>query len=610
MRFFAQLLAVVLLILLAVLGWDLSKRQVTYGDKQVIIYAGMFGPGEPMQLLFSGPPPGIEPPHPFGRDAFGHYAALIAAWPSFADAIRTGYERVFRRPLKVQPADRQATAPADAAEPFDRLPLIEQYRRLKRPYVERLVAALGRKDRKNRMELYRLFAQLHPEHEKRLIPIFERLHPAYKVGLFEEFKRRHPQYEIVERWDGRWVLSANRPRFLTGTDVPDIVAGSLAELRILMKEHLALPLDKPLPDAADPAWRAKGIFYAEASYDDPNVPVAETFYDWALKASTYTVSDEDVTKNNHPYPAGTKIIYLWPNLVHTQVVFYNRAHFRKIGRDPDDVPQTVEQFEQICRQLLRAGIEPIAQDGMTYMDYWWNTLVYRTVGFETYMDTALGSADHRFAGPRADPRYLQVAQRLRRWRDEGFWMKGFSASKWPGAQREFGAGRCTFLFCGTWLPAEIESTRSRDPQVLDLSCFVFPAVRGGAGNPRLITITAQGHVITRQGKNHKGAVLLLKFLSSRAAELLSRRLHYVTAQKGVPLPPELQALAPILAEAKPEDVTSEGIPMLAPKYWKFVMLETFSKFFVIRRDNLSPEQFVQELERRSQDHYRKFGKGT
>jgi len=612
MRFFYKLSAVVLAVLLLVLGWDLAKRQTTYAGKKVIIFAGMFGPGEPMQLLLSGPPKGIEPTHPFGPDALAHWHALTAAWPEFADSITVAYRKAFGRPLPTQPSDGQSTSadpgPSDERK-FDDLSLVEQFRRLKRAYIEQLVEALAQKDRKNRLRLYYAFAELHPEHKRRLIPVFERLHPAYRIGLFEEFKRLHPDYEIIERWDGRWVLSANRPRFLTGTDVPDIVQGSFGELRILMKENLALPLDKPIPEASNPGWRTKGILYSETAYDDPTRPLADTFYPWALKASRYTVTAEDVEKNHHPYPAGTQIIYLWPQLVHTHVVFYNRVHFKKIGRDPDSPPKTVEEFEQICRELIRAGIEPIAQDGMTYMDYWWNYMVYRTLGFKTYLSTCLGGLP-RFAGPQGDPRYLQVARRLRRWRDEGFWMKGFSASKWPGAQRDFGAGRCTFLFCGTWLPAEIESTRSHDPNVFDPSCFIFPAVKGGTGNPRLINISAQGHVITRQGRNHEGAVLLSRFLSARASELLATRLHYIPAVKDAPFPKELRAIEPILKTARPEDVTTEGINVLSPKFNKFVLAETFSKFFVIRSDNLTPEQFVETLERRAQEHYRKFGKGT
>ncbi len=171
-----------------------------------------------------------------------------------------------------------------------------------------------------------------------MIQVFQSLHPALRIGLFEDFRRRWPQYEIEERWDGRYVLSNNRPRFLTGTDVPDIVAGDLAELRILYREDLALPLDQPIADADDPVWREKGILYGPTC-NDPNVAIRDTFNAVAAEASRYTIRDEDVRENHHPYPAGTRITYLWPILVHTQAVFYNKAHFARIGRAPNPRPK-------------------------------------------------------------------------------------------------------------------------------------------------------------------------------------------------------------------------------------------------------------------------------
>ncbi len=616
MRFFHQLVAVVVITLVGVLAWDLSQRRITYGDKELIIYAGMFGPGEPVQLLYSGPPPGLAPREPFGPAAAAHYAALIQAWPDYAEQVRSSYQAVYRRPLKLDEptaettsapgGDGSAAATQGAAESDESL--AARYRQLDPAYIRQLVEALGEQDETNRLKLFNAFADLHPQYDKRMIQVFQDLHPAYTIGLFEDFERRFPQYEVVERWDGRWVLSANRPRFLTGADVPDLIAGSLLELRILYQENLALPLDQPIPDAETPIWREKGIMYGP-SLDDPGAMLKDTFHPWALQASRYTVSQADANQNNHPFPAGTEIQYLWPDIVHSNVIFYNRAHFRQIGRDPDDFPETVAQFEQICEQLRAAGIEPIAQDGMTYMEMWWGDLVNRTLGYDTYVATCGGDLP-RFAGPQGDPRYLACAQRLRGWRQRGFWMDGFSASKWPGAQRDFGTGRCTFLFTGTWLPAEISNTRSYDPQVFDPSCFIFPAVVGGEGNPRQISCNAQGHAITRQGENPEGAALLLSYLSAYGAEIASSRLNYISAQKNVAFPESVRALGPILDAAGPGDIITGGLQSLFPRFFKFVLGETFSKFFVHRSDELSPEGFVERLEHKAQMHYKRYGKGT
>jgi ABC-type glycerol-3-phosphate transport system substrate-binding protein len=235
-------------------------------------------------------------------------------------------------------------------------------------------------------------------------------------------------------------------------------------------------------------------------------------------------------------------------------------------------------------------------------------LANRLLGYDAQLATCRGDLP-RFAGAQGDGRYLEIAERLRRWRDEGFWMKQFSASKWPGAQRDFGAGKCTFLLTGTWLPAEIARTRSYDPAVFDLSCFLFPACPGGAGSQRSISAVGQGHAITRQGKNHKGAAALLDYLSAYGAELTSGELHYISARKGIAFPAEMTTLESVFAEAKAGDIITNGLPGEAPLCYKFVLMETFNKFFPIRSDNLSPEECVEMLESKAQQLYKRYGKG-
>ncbi|HUW82715.1 MAG TPA: ABC transporter substrate-binding protein [Phycisphaerae bacterium] len=597
MRLFNGLIAVVVVILSGILLWDLVQEKLTYPGKKVIIYAGMFGPGEPMQLFYAGPPANVAPEHPFGPDAVEHWHALRTAWPEVEAALVTGYRECFGRPLP----------PLDDPDPQ----LVEQYRGLKPDYARRLASALGRLDRSSRLSLYHAFARAHPQFETEMILTFERLHPAYTIGAFEDFERLHPDYAVAQRWDGRWVLSANRGRFLTGSDVPDLITGSQAELRILMRENLALALDRALPPGRGikPEWVQKGILDGEKAYDDPDRTFRSEFYDWVIDRARYEITPEDRDVSGNPYPVGQPVLYLMPRMAQTAVVYYNRAHFKMIGRDPDDIPETNGEFEQICRQVLAAGKEPIAQDGMTYVTDWWGELVTRIIGDDVYRQSVIGGLP-RFAGADADPRYLEIAQRLRRWRGENFWMKGFSASKWPGAQRDFGTGRCTFLHTGTWLPTEIAGTRSWDPEVFDLGCFFFPTVEGGTGDPYKMSCHVQGYAVPRDGDEHEGAVLLLRYLTARSQKPMVEKLNYMPAVKGVAFPAALRDIESRMVNASADDFVSEGPPWYSPKWSKFVFTETANRFFVIRSDNSSPEEFVEELERRSQEHYRKIGRGT
>ncbi|MCG3177760.1 MAG: hypothetical protein BIFFINMI_00080 [Phycisphaerae bacterium] len=593
MHLFSRLAAVTAITLIGILIWDLNQERLEYPGRKVIIYASMFGPGEPMQVLYGGPAPATASRTPLGPGNRANFVALADAWPGHRGRIGAAWRTCAGR-----------NWPADATPDAQ---LVADYRELAPGYVDKLVAALNDADRGNRLRLFDAFAQAHPQFDRRMILQFERLHPAWTVGLFEDFERRHPDYKVVPRWDSRWVLSANRPRFLTGTDVPDLITGSLAELRILYRENLAMPLDQPLPDAPVAAWRSQGILRGEKSYFDPSRTLADEFQPWALRQSLYRVAPEDVAESGNPFPAGTDVLYMLPRMVSTTVVFANKAHFRKVGLPFP--PRTIAEFEEDCRKLRAAGIEPIANDGMDYTPYWWQWMVYREIGYEAFMATAMNMPGaKRFAGPGADPRYLEIARRLRGWRDrENFWMRDFSSSQWPAAQRRFGSGDCTFLFTGTWLPAEIAGTRSWDPDVMDLGCFVFPDMTGGSGRPGRMDVGTQGYVLCRQGRDPEGAVLLLRYLTAEAGELFARKLNYIPVTQGTPFPRVLADIEPAFSRAGPEDFVGLGVSWYAPRFNKFVLTETYNRFFVVLKDNLTPEQFVEELERRAQEHYARNG---
>lgn len=614
MRGFATLLTAVALALGGTLAWDLMQERLTYPGRKLIVYAGMFGPGEPMQQFYAGPNERVSSPTPLGPEHGAHRSALAEAWPRWGDRVLRSSPGA--APLAASQSDvGEADAGQAVASATDIDLLVEEYRSLHPEYVDTLMVALDRDDRSQRLRLFHQFARLHPRYDGDLIQIFERLHPAYTVGVFEDFERLHPDHKIVQRWDGRWVLSANRPRFLTGSDVPDLISGSQAELRILMRENLGLPVDRPLTpdvwpdDDIPPQWRERGILASETHYDDPNRSMESVFYDWVLDRAQYEVSEEDHQGSGNPYPVGTRVGYLVPRMVQSQAIFVNRAHLERIGRERDDYPRTVAEFEAVCRQLRAAGIEPIAQDGMSYGEMWWQSLVWRTIGQGPHIDAVLDRGP-RFSGPEGDPRYLSIARRLRQWRDDGFWMSGFSASQWPGAQRDFGAGRCTFLLTGTWLPAEIQGTRSWDPEVFDLGCFFFPSIDEQTGDPHQVPVGCNGYLIPRDGDNHAGAVLLLRYLTARTQDLMAHKLGYMPVVRGVPFPEALQSLEPFMASADLDDFLADGPQWYSAKWYKFVFREAYNRFFVERSDATTPVEFLEDLERRSQQHYTSYGPGT
>jgi ABC-type glycerol-3-phosphate transport system substrate-binding protein len=192
---------------------------------------------------------------------------------------------------------------------------------------------------------------------------------------------------------------------------------------------------------------------------------------------------------------------------------------------------------------------------------------------------------------------------MRKWRDDGFWMKNFSSSMWPGAQRDFGNGRCTFLLAGSWLPTELASTHNPDKGVFDLGCFAFPQVAGGTGDADSIMVGLEGFMICRQGRNPENAVLLLRYLTARGGNGLARKLNYLSTTRGVPSPSALGSFGRAVTTAPDSKFLGDGPAWYAPKFNKFVLGETFPDFFLVRENCLTPEAFVETLERKAQEQY-------
>ena len=147
MRLFSGLLALAAMIMVGILLWDLFQERVAYPDKKLIIYAGMFGPGEPMQVLYAGPSPATVPPRPFPEGDILPHLALTLAWPDHKAAIERQYHAANDDWLRMPETD--------SPEVFDAL--AEEYRKLTPDYVRQLVAALGESDRENRLKLFYAF---------------------------------------------------------------------------------------------------------------------------------------------------------------------------------------------------------------------------------------------------------------------------------------------------------------------------------------------------------------------------------------------------------------------------------------------------------------------
>jgi len=407
------------------------------------------------------------------------------------------------------------------------------------------------------------------------------------------FEKQNPQYKVQVRWDGRWVLSQNRPRLLTGKDVPDIIEGSSEELRIIVQEQYALPLDEHInalsPETGKP-WKDDW---------DPDT----------LDMGRYRLKPLEPSTGHSvqlpPHPLEGKLA-LAPNLLADSVYFYNKAIARRLGIDK--TPQTWDEFKAVCQKAKDADVEPIMLEGNGYGSMLADTLLQTSVPCEELRQTILGVGSRK---PFTDLLYQRIYALEREILDK-YVMRGWQACDWPKGQQAFATGKGLFILCGTWLPAELRETAVTDKNIFELGIIPFP--RFNDEPPGIWATSAFGLIILKDGNQRQGAIRFLQFLSGTVRQE-DRWGHHIATEDGNlvafkrdPLPAELDDLRVQLASRT--RLVSNPTRAFAPNWTQYIYTQLHDDFIKTNHGEASymtAGQFLQELERRTMQYNRAGG---
>ena len=199
-------------------------------------------------------------------------------------------------------------------------------------------------------------------------------------------------------------------------------------------------------------------------------------------------------------------IYFVPTDLSVHLMWYNVGMFRQHGWQ---VPRTWPEFDSLCERIKRAGIAPIAFQGR-YPDYALPILLsyfQRKAG-----ERPLFALINLEPGAWEHPDLVEAGHELREMMVKGYFEPGCMGMTHTEAQMEFVNGRAAMVPCGTWLKAEMANTT---PKGFEMSCFNFPAVPGGRGDPSVAGISLGYWCVPAQAANTKGGVDFLKWLTSQ-----------------------------------------------------------------------------------------------
>jgi len=297
---------------------------------------------------------------------------------------------------------------------------------------------------------------------------------GYGLDFFQEvarsYERAHPGVQVSLSGDPR-VIDKLRPRLLAGNP-PDLFWAFL------------------------PIWRLAdgGVLYdLDQALDTPAYGQQVT---WRESFLPGPLSTTVVKGKSYFVPTDLSVFMMW----------YNVGMFRQHGWR---VPGDWDQFLSLCERIKRAGVAPIAFQGR-YADYATPMLLnlfQRKAGGRALYDVI-----NLKPGAWLHPDLVASATTIREMVVKGYFQPGCMGMTHTEAQMEFVNSRAAMVPCGTWLKAE---QRDTIPRGFEMSCFNYPAVQGGKGDPSVVGISMGYWCVPAQAANVAGGVDFLKWVTSR-----------------------------------------------------------------------------------------------
>ncbi|MQY69797.1 MAG: extracellular solute-binding protein [Firmicutes bacterium] len=225
-------------------------------------------------------------------------------------------------------------------------------------------------------------------------------------------------------------------------------------------------------------------------------------------------------------------IYGVPHCLQVKYMFYIRSVFDEVGVR---VPQTWDEFLNVCAKLKAAGYIPIAQGNLNRWPgcHWISILNQKIVGEDQiFKDYNLqGSPEDLFTAEA----YVEALAKLLSLQEKGFFSKGMNAMTQSEARALFLVEQAAMFYGGTWQLVTFGGAAGEvEPGWIDgLSAFRFPDIPEGLGNQDYILGAPGGMVVSSKTKYPEEVISLLRYFSSvESQKLWAKTTNELTVVKG------------------------------------------------------------------------------
>ncbi|MCX5137439.1 ABC transporter substrate-binding protein [Streptomyces sp. NBC_00340] len=196
--------------------------------------------------------------------------------------------------------------------------------------------------------------------------------------------------------------------------------------------------------------------------------------------------------------------YFVPLYTYPWAIFYRKSVFQQYGYE---VPTSWDQFVALCKKMKKDGLVPIAFGDK---DAWpalgtFDQINFRTNGYDFHVDLMAGKASWTDAKVRAA--FDHWAEIL------PYHQEGAVGRTWQDAAQSLVAKKSGMYLLGTFVGQQFTNEADRE----DLDFFAFPEIDSAYGQDTVEAPT-DGFLLSKAPKNRSGAIKLLEFLGSPAAE--------------------------------------------------------------------------------------------
>ncbi|EKX68399.1 ABC transporter substrate-binding protein [Streptomyces ipomoeae] len=196
--------------------------------------------------------------------------------------------------------------------------------------------------------------------------------------------------------------------------------------------------------------------------------------------------------------------YFVPLYTYPWALFYRKSVFQEKGYE---VPTTWDQLVALCKQMKKDNLVPIAfgdKDAWPAMGTF-DQINFRANGYDFHVELMAGKASWTDA---------KVRKVFDLWTEIlPYHQDGAVGRTWQDAAQTLASKKAGMYLLGTFVGQQFTNDADRE----DLDFFAFPEIDPAYGQDTVEAPT-DGFMLSKAKKNHEGAVKLLEYLGTPAAE--------------------------------------------------------------------------------------------